>query len=139
LAASLFGAIAALPTQRRMIMPIRSTTTIAAAMVLLGTFSFAFAKSDKEFLTDAIQGNLGEISVGELAQKNGKSDGVRSFGQMLAQDHSAANEKAMNLAKAHDLTPPNEPKSEAKQLHDKLAKLSGDEFDKEFVQAMVED
>ena len=99
----------------------KSCTALVAAVVLLSTVSLAFAKSDKEFLNDAIQGNLGEISIGELAQKNGKSEGVRSFGKMLVQDHSAANVKAMTLAKTHDLTPPTEPKAEAKEVHDKLA------------------
>ena len=117
----------------------KSTIALVAALVVLGTASLAFAKTDKEFLSDAIQGNLGEISIGELAQKNGKSEGVRSFGKMLVQDHSAANDKAMTLAKAHDLTPPTEAKAEAKQVHDKLAKLSGDDFDNEFAKAMVED
>jgi putative membrane protein len=117
----------------------KSAIALGVALVFFGTASLAFAKTDKEFLSDAIQGNLGEISIGELAQKNGKSEGVRSFGKMLVQDHSAADDKAVRLAKVHDLTPPTEPKAEAKQVHDKLAKLSGDDFDKEFAKAMVED
>jgi len=117
----------------------KSIITLGAAFILASSVSAAFAKTDKEFLSDAIQGNLGEISVGQLAQQNGNSDGVRSFGQMLVQDHSAANDKAMQLAKSHDLAPPSEPKAEAKQVHDKLAKLSGEEFDKEFAKAMVDD
>jgi uncharacterized protein DUF4142 len=32
--------------------------------------------------------------------KKGSSDGVRSFGQMLGQDHSASNQKATSLAKS---------------------------------------
>jgi putative membrane protein len=117
----------------------KSAIALGAALFLAGSASLALAKTDNEFLTDAIQGNLGEISVGELAQKNGNSDGVRSYGRMLVQDHSAANEKAMSLAKAHDLAPPTEPNDEAKQLHDKLAKLSGAAFDKEFTDEMVKD
>ena len=58
---------------------------------------------------------------------------------MLVEDHSAANEKAIGLAKAHNITPPNEPKAESKGLHDRLARLSGERFDKEFAKAMVED
>ena len=99
-------------------MSTRFTIALGAALVLLSSVSIAVAKTDKDFLSDAIQGNLGEISVGQLAQQNGNSDGVRSFGQMLVQDHSAANEKALQLAKSHDLTPPSEPKGEAKQVHD---------------------
>ena len=59
--------------------------------LMLAYVTTASAKPNQAFLTDAIQGNLAEISMGQLAQKNGGSDGVRSFGQMLVQDHSAAN------------------------------------------------
>lgn len=117
----------------------KTTIALGAALVLLSSASIAFAKTDKEFLTDAIQGNLGEISVGELAQKNGESEGVRSFGKMLVDDHSAANATAKALAMKHDLTAPTEPKAEAKEVHDKLAKLSGDAFDREFAKAMIDD
>jgi putative membrane protein len=125
---------------RTMEILMRNTAVIvAAALASLSSISLALAKSDSAFLTDAIQGNLSEISIGELAQKNGASEGVKSFGQMLVQDHSTANEKAMILAKAHSVTPPTEPKAESKSLHDRLAKLSGEQFDKEFAKAMVED
>jgi putative membrane protein len=99
----------------------------------------ASARPNQAFLNDAIQGNLAEISMGQLAQKNGASDGVRSFGQMLAQDHSAANEKAMALAKAQSVTPPTEPKPEAKKEFDRLSKLNGKAFDEAFAKHMVAD
>jgi putative membrane protein len=77
--------------------------------------------------------------MGQLAQKNGASDGVRSFGQMLAQDHTAANEKAMALAKALGVMPPTEPKPEAKKELDSLSKLNGKAFDEKFAKHMVAD
>jgi putative membrane protein len=113
--------------------------TLGATLILCGSAASASAKSDKAFLKDAIQGNLGEVSLGQLAQKNGNSEGVRSFGQMLVQDHSASNQKATALAKKEGVTPPTEPKPEAKAEQDKLSKLSGDAFDKEFVNYMVKD
>jgi predicted outer membrane protein len=73
--------------------------------LMLASVTTASAKPNQAFLTDAIQGNLAEISMGQLAQKNGGSDGVRSFGQMLVEDHSAANEKAKSLAQAQGVTP----------------------------------
>jgi hypothetical protein len=84
-----------------------STKTLAGLGIalMLASVTSASAKSDQAFLTDAIQGNLAEISMGQLAQKNGGSDGVRSFGQMLVEDHSAANEKAKSLAQAQGVTP----------------------------------
>ena len=105
-----------------------------AALFLVGLVCAVPAKADKSFLTDVIQGNLAEISVGQLAQEKGGSDGVRNFGQMLVKDHSDNNDKAKSLAQSEGVVVPNDPKA----LHEKLSKLSGDAFDKEFAAAMVE-
>jgi putative membrane protein len=75
--------------------------------------------------------------VGDLAQKNGGSDDVKSFGKMLVDDHTASNTKATSLAQANGVTPPTEPKAADKQKHDELAKLSGADFDREFAKGMV--
>jgi hypothetical protein len=75
--------------------------SVFVALLFSGSTVPAAAESDdKAFLKEAIQGNLAEISMGELAQKNGSSEGVRSFGQTLVQDHSAKPE----LAEAHQGT-----------------------------------
>src|ERR1051325_10763963 len=110
---------------------------IGAALILTGCITTASAKSDPTFLNEAIQINLAEISVGQLAQDKGGSDDVKSFGKMLVDDHTAANSKATALAQANGVTPPTEPKAADKQKHDELAKLSGAEFDREFAKAMV--
>jgi putative membrane protein len=110
---------------------------ISVVLILAGSSTQALAKSDTAFLTEAIQINLAEISVGDLAQKNGGSDDVKSFGKMLVDDHTASNTKATSLAQSNGVTPPTEPKAADKQKHDELAKLSGAEFDREFAKAMV--
>ena len=117
----------------------KSVIAAGAGLIMLGSVTAASAKPNQAFLNDAIQGNLAEISMGQLAQKNGGSDGVRSFGQMLVQDHSAANEKAMSLAQTEGVTPPTAPKPEAKQEYDRMSKLNGAAFDKEFAKHMVAD
>src|SRR4029453_14096936 len=116
-----------------------STKVLLAFALILASIHAASAKPNQEFLTDAIQGNLAEISMGQLAQKNGGSDGVRSFGQMLVQDHSAANEKATSLAQTQGVTAPTAPKPEAKQEYDRLSKLNGEAFDEKFAKHMVAD
>ena len=77
---------------------------IGAAVILGGFITVASAESDKMFLADAIQINLAEISIGELAQKNGGSDKVKSFGKMLVDDHTASNTKATSLAQGNGMT-----------------------------------
>src|SRR6188768_3227557 len=110
---------------------------MSVVLILAGSGTQALAKSDTAFLTEAIQINLAEISVGDLAQKNGGSDDVKSFGKMLVDDHTASNTQATSLAQANGVTPPTEPKAADKQKHDELAKLSGADFDREFAKAMV--
>ena len=110
-----------------------------AGALVVSSASLAQDKADQKFLKDAMEGNLAEVKMGELAQKNGTSDGVRSFGEMLQQDHSAANEKAESVAQSMGMTPPTEPNRKQKADYDKLSKLSGDKFDREFVNHMVMD
>jgi putative membrane protein len=96
-------------------------------------------KAAQTFVTKAIQGNLAEVAMGQLAQQKGNSDGIRSFGQQLVTDHSAANQKLTSLASGMGVTPPTEPTKQQKSDHDKMAKLSGDAFDRAFARHMVAD
>ena len=76
-----------------------------------GAPSFAQDKASQKFVKEAIEGNLAEVQMGQLAQKNGNSDGVRSFGQMLEKDHTDAKQKATAAANSLGVTPPTEPSS----------------------------
>lgn len=108
-----------------------------AGAVLIG--QTAYADPPDQFVKTAIQGNIAEVQIGELAQKNGGSEGVKSFGKMLATDHGKAKDQTVALAKSMNITPPTEPSAEAKQTYDKLTKLNGAAFDKEFAHHMVVD
>ena len=112
-------------------------STLAAVLILLGSTTAVIAKSDNPFLTEAIQINLAEIAVGDLAQKNAGSEEAKAFGKMLVDDHTASNQKAMSLAQANGVTPPNEPKPEDKDTQQRLSKLSGADFDRDFAKTMV--
>ena len=92
---------------------------------------------DAQFLMDAVRGDLAEVKLGELAQQKGQSEGVREFGEMLAEDHAKAGKKTADLAKELDVTTPTQPTAQQTQQHDALARLSGAEFDRQFAAAMV--
>ena len=91
------------------------------------------------FLMKAIEGNFAEVQMGELAQKNGQSAEVKSNGQMLQQDHGAANQKAMDAAKKLGVNAPSAPSSKQKADYEKMAKTQGAAFDKAFAHHMVMD
>jgi putative membrane protein len=110
------------------------TSVLAAPPLTLA----ANTKADA-FIQKAIAGNLAEIKVGELAQQKGASEGVRHFGTVLEQDHSAANQQAMTAASSMGVTPPAKPGRMEQAEYRLLASLSGSAFDKAFVKAMVKD
>jgi putative membrane protein len=120
-------------------MTIRLLMAGVVAGLIVSSPSFAQDNASQKFLKEAIEGNLAEIQMGELAQKNAKSDQVRSFGQMLQKDHSDARQKATAAANQLGMTSPNEPNSKQKAMYDKMSKLSGDSFDREFAKHMVAD
>ncbi|WFU12679.1 DUF4142 domain-containing protein (plasmid) [Rhizobium sp. CB3090] len=99
--------------------------------------SSAMAKSDKQFLSDAIKGDNAEIALGQLAAQKGGSDGVRSFGQTLVADHRQAKDEAATLAASLEVNVSEGIAEEAQQELGKLQHLAGSEFDKEFVSFMV--
>src|ERR1700712_1671073 len=113
------------------------------AAVVLAAFSvsavLAKDKPSEAFLKKAIEGNFAEVSMGDLAQKNGQSDSVKSYGKMLSSDHAAANQKAMDAAKSLGVTPPSGPNAKQMADYNKMSKISGADFDKMFASHMVED
>ena len=110
---------------------------LAIALACATPAAWAQSKGGEAFLKKAIEANLAEIEMGKLAQQKGTTDSVRSFGKQLEQDHSAANTKAMNLAKEMGMTPPTEPSKKQKADYDSMSKLSGDKFDAMFVKHMI--
>jgi putative membrane protein len=111
------------------------------AILVLSLFSTAYAaeKPSQTFLKKAIEGNYAEVQMGQLAQQKGQSDDVKKFGQMLSDDHSAANQKAIDAAKSMGVTPPDGPNAKQKAEYEKLQKMTGAKFDREFATHMVAD
>ncbi len=97
------------------------------------------SSADKDFMNDAATGGMEEVKLGELAATKAQSPEVKAFGQRMVTDHGKANAELKTLAANKDVTLPTDLKSEQKEDSDKLSKLSGAAFDKEYVKMMVED
>jgi len=97
------------------------------------------SKADDSFLKQAMQGDMAEVKMGQLAQEKGANDQVKQFGQTLVSDHQQNLDKAKSLAEKIGMTPPESVNAEQKAMYEKMSKLSGQQFDKEFAQHMVQD
>lgn len=97
------------------------------------------ADDDAEFIVKAASGGMLEVELGKMAQEKGQSQRVKDFGAMMVKDHSAANEELKALAGQKGIALPAAPGEDHQEHIDKLAKLSGAEFDREYMQLMQKD
>jgi putative membrane protein len=111
----------------------------AAFAILMAPLAHAAEPTPDHFIKDAIEGNLAEVKVGDLAQKKGVSQDVKEFGATLAQDHAAANTKAKQVAQSIGVVSPTEPGMKQKMMYHELSAFSGEQFDRHFVASMVKD
>lgn len=95
--------------------------------------------ADRRFVMEAARGNTAEVELGQLAADKGSSDAVKQFGKRMVDDHGKANAKLKQVAEKKGITFPTDLDSKHKQLHDRLAKLSGADFDKAYANEMVKD
>jgi len=118
----------------------KTISIVAAGIIAAALTSSAFAQgADQKFAKEAIEGNLAEVQMSQLAQQNGTSQGVKDFGQMLVTDHGQANTKAQSVAQSLNVTPPNAPNAKQKKDYEKMSRMNGAAFDKAFAQHMVGD
>ena len=112
---------------------------LALFATFLASSAYAAEKPSQAFLKKAIEGNFAEVEMGKLAQQNAQDDNVKKYGQTLTDDHSAANQKAMDAAKSMGVTPPDGPNRKQKADYDRMLKMKGAEFDRGFAMHMVAD
>jgi putative membrane protein len=107
------------------------TTTVKADSSVMMT--------DTTFAAKAAVGGMAEVALGKMAAAKGIDSKVKDFGKMMVMDHSKANNELMAIAKAKNIALPTALDAEHQAKSDSLNKLTGKDFDKAYVKAMVED
>lgn len=96
--------------------------------------SGALSESDKAFLTKDRRGATYELESAKLAETKAKRQDVKEYAQKLVHDHEAYNTALENLGKDQGVTLPTEPDAADKAKMAELEKVSGEAFDKLYVQ-----
>lgn len=96
-------------------------------------------EDDSEFAVKAANGGMFEVELGRLAQEKAQSQQVKDFGAHMVKDHSKANDELKAVASSKNITLPATLGDDAQKKVNDLSKLSGAEFDKEYVKLMVDD
>ncbi len=91
------------------------------------------------FWANAAQGGMAEVELSKLAVQKSQNADIKKFANMMISDHGKANDELKTLAAKKNVKLPTEMSSSQKSTMDDLSKLSGAEFDKRYVEAMVDD
>src|SRR5262249_54842395 len=94
---------------------------------------------DHSFVKKMAHGGMAEVELGKLAVKNASSPDVKAFGQRMVDDHSKAGDALKAIAERKSIAWPTSLDAKSQALHDKLAALNGDAFDRAYVKAMLSD
>lgn len=95
------------------------------------------AAADHMFGMDVAMDGMAEVEHGKLAGEKAANDKVKAFGQRMVADHGKAGDELKSLAASKQMTLPTSLDAKHQAMHDQLAKLSGEQFDKAYVRDMV--
>ena len=96
------------------------------------------ARGDQNFVEDLSYAGMAEIELGRLATQRGSHAEVKRFGQMMIDDHTKAGNELKQIATQHNLQQPAGLDEKHREIRDRLAKLSGAEFDREYIDVMID-
>ena len=97
------------------------------------------SRGDRDFVQDVSQMNAEEIDLSRLAAEHASSPDVKQFAQKLVEEHTAAGEKLSGVATQNGLPTKSDLDDSHRKLHDKLAAKQGLDFDKSYIDAMIDD
>jgi predicted outer membrane protein len=129
--------------------------TTVISMVLAVFLIPLYAHHGNQFLSKAMESNMAEVRLAEMAASKTQNEQVKDFAQLIIRDHTQAIDQMKKLRDARmadsvsskgqadskpmknmpdvQLTP------EHQRAADRLASLSGMDFDREFMDMMVRD
>jgi predicted outer membrane protein len=127
--------------------------TTVISMVLAVFLIPLYAHHGNQFLSKAMESNMTEVRLAEMAASKTQNNQIKDFAQMIIRDHTQAIDQMKKLRDARmadssksqvdskptknmpdvQLTP------EHQRAADRLASLSGMDFDREFMDMMVRD
>ena len=80
-----------------------------------------------------------EVELGRLAERNASTPAVKEFGSRMVKDHTRLNNEIGSVAASIGLQVPKDLLPDQQSEYAKLSKLSGNSFDKEYIDLMVRD
>ena len=93
---------------------------------------------DKFFVLSVLETNNVEEQLGQLALQKSQSPDIKQFAQQMSVVRETMDQGYKPLADDLGLRPPKDPSKKYKQVIAKLSGLSGDQFDQEYIKAVLD-
>ena len=91
------------------------------------------------FLVKAADGGMAEVQAGKLGEEKATHNPVKKFAALMVKDHTAANNEIAALATKLNISLPQAPSEENMKKAAEMSGKNGKEFDKDFMDMMVDD
>lgn len=88
---------------------------------------------DRQFIIDAAQGGMAEVSLGQMASQRATNDVVKQYAQRMVQEHTQASKELLRLASQKGVTPPRDMGPKYRAAMDRLMQLPRASFDQAYI------
>jgi putative membrane protein len=95
--------------------------------------------SEKDFMTQAAAAHLAQLDMARVGKMHSKNGAVNSYAGMILKDCQESLQDLTRLMAQKDIAPSKTLDDGTKHDIDRMAALSGSEFDREFINMMVAD
>jgi putative membrane protein len=95
------------------------------------------AKADEEFVHQAAQGGMMKAQLGEIGAEKASVRLIKEIGASIMKEHRKANQELQALATKRGVALEKELQSKHRETIDRVAKRTGEEFNKAFVSEMI--
>jgi putative membrane protein len=95
--------------------------------------------TDETFIRNAAEANMAEVKLGQLAEEKAQAPEVKNVAKRIVEDHTKAQDELKQIAQQESINLPTDISHKDALTYDKLSKLSGPEFDREYTKEMVRD
>ncbi|RYU96432.1 DUF4142 domain-containing protein [Emticicia agri] len=96
-------------------------------------------KDDAEMVVDLASGGMFEVELAKVAVQKATSSEVKSFAQMMIDDHTKANNELKSLAESKNIVLPTTLSDKHQKDLNDVSEKTGKDFDRKYMDVMVED
>ncbi len=118
---------------------VASLALVAGSLMTISAIAQTPSDDDKKFLAIAAQSDVNEIKLSELAEQKATNPAVKAFATKMVSEHKKMSASMKPFAQSWGLSAPTDLDEDHKLDYAKLNGMSGEDFDKEYMDLMISD